>query len=137
MHWEQDGSKYCSQLSILGFFIQGDSDGVGDESEEADADEGGEEELEDADNTLTETVEGEEKEAGVEVFIDEEHESQFCLETNFMDEEGQEDTEDTAEHKGCKGIKRTEVTGKYTVTLLCNSRFLFTIMTHYIPISSI
>uniref|UniRef100_A0A3Q3WBE7 U3 small nucleolar RNA-associated protein 25 homolog n=1 Tax=Mola mola TaxID=94237 RepID=A0A3Q3WBE7_MOLML len=79
-----------------------DSDGVGDESEEADADEGGEEELEDADNTLTETVEGEEKEAGVEVFIDEEHESQFCLETNFMDEEGQEDTEVTAEHKGCK-----------------------------------
>lgn len=124
MHWEQDVSNYHSHLIIVGYFIEGDSDGISDESEEAE--EGGEEELEDADNTLTETVEGEEKEAGVEAFIDEEHESEFCLETNFMDEEGQEDTNDTAEHKGCKGKKRTEVTGKYTINLLCNSKCLLT-----------
>lgn len=100
-----------SQLNIVVLFILGDSDGVGDDSEDGDADEGGEEEPEDVDETLTEAVEGEEKEVGGEEFVDKEHESQFCLETNFMDEEGQEDTESTAEHKDSKGTKRVKATG--------------------------
>ncbi|XP_051248186.1 U3 small nucleolar RNA-associated protein 25 homolog [Dicentrarchus labrax] len=81
---------------------EGDSDVVGDDSEDGDEDEGGEEEPEDADEALTEAVEGEEmaeKEPGAEEFIDKEHESQFCLETNFTDEEGQEEVEGTAEHE--------------------------------------
>ncbi|XP_044023739.1 U3 small nucleolar RNA-associated protein 25 homolog [Siniperca chuatsi] len=84
---------------------EGDSDGVGDDSE--DEDEGGEEEPEDADEALTEAVEGEEmaeKEAGVEEFVDKEQDSQFCLETNFMDEGGQEDAESTAEHEDSKDM---------------------------------
>ncbi|XP_042356687.1 U3 small nucleolar RNA-associated protein 25 homolog [Plectropomus leopardus] len=82
--------------------VEGDSDGIGDESEEGDGDEGGEEEPDDADEALTEAIEGEEitkKDAEAEEFEDKEHESQFCLETNFMDEGGQDDTESTAEQK--------------------------------------
>ncbi|KAM7376645.1 hypothetical protein PAMP_006368 [Pampus punctatissimus] len=78
--------------------LLGDSDGVGDDSEEGDEDEGEEEESEDADEVLTKgEEEEEEKQAGDEEFVDKEHESQFCLENNFMGEE-QEDTESTAEH---------------------------------------
>ncbi|XP_038585237.1 digestive organ expansion factor [Micropterus salmoides] len=86
---------------------EGDSDGVRDENEDGDEDEGGEEEPEDADEALTEAVEGEEvmeKEAGVEEFEDKEHESQFCLETNFVDEGGHEETESTTEHDDIKDM---------------------------------
>ncbi|XP_042245361.1 U3 small nucleolar RNA-associated protein 25 homolog isoform X1 [Thunnus maccoyii] len=84
---------------------EGDSDAVGDDSEDGDEDEGEEEEPEDADETLTEVVEGregedeEEKQAEDEEFIDKEHESQFCLESNFMGEGEEEDTESTADSK--------------------------------------
>ncbi|XP_067470543.1 U3 small nucleolar RNA-associated protein 25 homolog isoform X1 [Thunnus thynnus] len=84
---------------------EGDSDAVGDDSEDGDEDEGEEEEPEDADETLTEVVEGregedeEEKQAEDEEFTDKEHESQFCLESNFMGEGEQEDTESTADSK--------------------------------------
>ncbi|KAM7404033.1 hypothetical protein PAMA_004448 [Pampus argenteus] len=79
---------------------EGDSDGVGDDSEEEDEDE--EEESEDADEDMTKVLEGEEekekeKQGDDEEFVDKEHESQFCLENNFMGEE-QEDTESTSEH---------------------------------------
>ncbi|XP_045919611.1 U3 small nucleolar RNA-associated protein 25 homolog [Micropterus dolomieu] len=86
---------------------EGDSDGVRDENEDGDEDEGGEEEPEDADEALTEAIEGEEvmeKEAGVEEFEDKEHESQFCLETNFVDEGGHEETESTTEHDDIKDM---------------------------------
>ncbi|XP_042245362.1 U3 small nucleolar RNA-associated protein 25 homolog isoform X2 [Thunnus maccoyii] len=85
--------------------LLGDSDAVGDDSEDGDEDEGEEEEPEDADETLTEVVEGregedeEEKQAEDEEFIDKEHESQFCLESNFMGEGEEEDTESTADSK--------------------------------------
>lgn len=62
---------------------------------------------EDADESLTEAVEGEEeekKEAEDEEFIDKEHESQFCLENNFMDEGEQENSEKTADSKGKRGV---------------------------------
>lgn len=99
-------TEYCCAFNV------GDSDGVGDDSEDGDADERGEEEPEDVGcEALTEAVEGEEKEVGGEEFVDKKHESQFCLETNFMDEEGQEDTESTAEHKDSKGTKRVKATG--------------------------
>lgn len=92
------------------FFIVGDSDGVGDNSEDGEEDEGGEEEPEHADEALTEAADGEEmvekEEAGGEEFIDKELESKFCLETNFMDEGGQEDTERAAELDDGKGKKR-------------------------------
>uniref|UniRef100_UPI0037E85B3E U3 small nucleolar RNA-associated protein 25 homolog n=1 Tax=Semicossyphus pulcher TaxID=241346 RepID=UPI0037E85B3E len=84
---------------------EGDSDGVGEESEEEEV---GEEEPEDADEALTEAVEGEELaatvEAGGDEFEDKEHEAQFCLETNFMDEAGEEETESTAEHEDSKDV---------------------------------
>ncbi|XP_023287312.1 digestive organ expansion factor homolog [Seriola lalandi dorsalis] len=89
------------------------SDGVGDESDDGDEDEdeGGEEELADKDEAQTEVVEGEEeeeeeeeKEKGDEEFIDKEHESQFCLETNFTGQGEQEDTESTAEHEDRKDM---------------------------------
>ncbi|XP_040916232.1 digestive organ expansion factor [Toxotes jaculatrix] len=85
-----------------------DSDGVGDDSEDGDEDEGGEEGVTDADEARSEAVEGEEeeeeKEKGNEEFIDKEHESQFCLETNFMGEGDQEDSEGTAEHEDSKDM---------------------------------
>lgn len=71
---------------------------VGDDGDDGDEDEGGEEEPKDADESLTEAVQGEEeerKEAGNEEFIDKEHESQFCLETNFMDQGEQENSGDS------------------------------------------
>lgn len=40
----------------------------------------------------------------MEEFEDKEHEAQFCLESNFMDDEGQ-DRESAAEHKDGKGRK--------------------------------
>ena len=80
-----------------------DSDGVDDDSEH---DEGGEEEPEDADEALTEALEGEEmKEAGDE-FEDKEHETQFCLETNFTEDGGQEDADSDAEQDDSKGRKK-------------------------------
>lgn len=83
----------------LHFFIE-DGEGVVDGSEDEDADDaGGEEEPEDEDEAPTETAQ---REAGAEEFEDKEHEAQFCLETNFMDEGGQEDTGSTAEHKDGK-----------------------------------
>uniref|UniRef100_A0A7N6BVX0 U3 small nucleolar RNA-associated protein 25 homolog n=1 Tax=Anabas testudineus TaxID=64144 RepID=A0A7N6BVX0_ANATE len=59
------------------------------------------EEPEDADESLTEAVEGEEekKQEGGEEFIDKTHESQFCLETNFMEKEEEENSESTADSK--------------------------------------
>lgn len=107
-YFQQYGPKYGSHLNVVVPFVPGDSDGVGDDSEDGDADEGQEEEPEDADETLTEAVEGEEREVGVEEFVDKEHESRFCLDTNFMDEEGEEDTESTAEHKDSKGMKESK-----------------------------
>lgn len=90
------------------FIVIGDSDGGDDDSEEGDADDGGEEEPEDVDEAVTEAAEGEgeEKGVGVEEFVDKEYESQFCLETNFMDEDGQEDSDSTSELKDSKGRKR-------------------------------
>uniref|UniRef100_A0AAQ5XSM2 U3 small nucleolar RNA-associated protein 25 homolog n=1 Tax=Amphiprion ocellaris TaxID=80972 RepID=A0AAQ5XSM2_AMPOC len=82
-----------------------DSDGDGDGSEEGDEDEGAEEEPADGDEALTEAGEGkeeekeEEKKALDEQFVDKEHESEFCLETNFMGDGEQEDTENSAQHQ--------------------------------------
>ncbi|KAG7509886.1 digestive organ expansion factor-like [Solea senegalensis] len=79
-----------------------DSDGVGDDGEDGedgedgDEDEGGEEELAAPEEVLIEAVEGEgEKEEADGDFVDKEHESQFCLETNFMGDGEQEDAEST------------------------------------------
>ncbi|XP_010749311.3 U3 small nucleolar RNA-associated protein 25 homolog [Larimichthys crocea] len=87
---------------------EGDSDDDGDDDGEVgDEDEGGEEVAEDADEASTEAAaaaEGEEKEAGVEEFVDKEHESQFCLETNFTEEGGEEDAESSGENKDTKDV---------------------------------
>lgn len=110
------GQHIAVDCRIQFFFIVGDSDGVGDDSEHGDEDEVEEEEPEDAAEALTEAVEGEdvvEKEAGDE-FVDKEHESQFCLETNFTDEGGQEETESTAEQEDSKG---TEIARKNSVQI--------------------
>ncbi|KAM3833894.1 U3 small nucleolar RNA-associated protein 25 homolog [Diretmus argenteus] len=80
--------------------LLGDRDGDGKEEEEE------AEELEDADKALNEAPEGEEEEAGEqdeaaadEEFTDKEHESQFCLESNFTDKGEEEDPERTAEQQ--------------------------------------
>ncbi|XP_075963643.1 U3 small nucleolar RNA-associated protein 25 homolog [Anarhichas minor] len=77
---------------------EGESDGVGDDSEHGDEDE-----PEDADEAVTEAVDGEEKAAGDE-FVDEEHETQFCLETTFTDEGGQGAAESPAEQEDSKDM---------------------------------
>ncbi|XP_047467653.1 U3 small nucleolar RNA-associated protein 25 homolog [Mugil cephalus] len=80
-----------------------DSDGVGDESEDGDEDAQGEEEAADADEALTdareEEVEEKTEEGHDEEFVDKEHESEFCLETNFGAEGDQEDTENSGQHE--------------------------------------
>ncbi|XP_060919842.1 U3 small nucleolar RNA-associated protein 25 homolog [Labrus mixtus] len=88
---------------------EGDSEDVGDESEDGEEDDVGEEEPEDADTALTEAAEGEEmvetEEAGGEEFEDKENESHFCLETNFIEEDGgEEDTKTTAEQEDNKDM---------------------------------
>lgn len=95
---------FCNQLNFV-VFVTADSDGAGDISKDGDSDEGAEEQ--DAEERLNEAVEGDEKQAGCEEFVDKEHESQFCLETNFTNEE-EEDTESTAEHEDSKGTKRVK-----------------------------
>ncbi|XP_034714506.1 digestive organ expansion factor [Etheostoma cragini] len=96
-----DDDEEEEEEDLLG---EGDSDGVGDNSDYGNEVE--EEEPEDAAEALTEAIKGEEmveKEAGDE-FVDKEHESQFCLETNFTDEGGQEETESTAEKEDSKDM---------------------------------
>lgn len=46
-----------------------------------------------------------ERQSGVEEFEDKEHEAQFCLESNFMDEDGKEERDGAAEDKDGKGRK--------------------------------
>ncbi|XP_076015503.1 U3 small nucleolar RNA-associated protein 25 homolog [Genypterus blacodes] len=78
---------------------EGASDDDDDDGDKEEEEEGGAEEGKDEGEAPTEEVEGEEvKEAGDEEFVDKEHESQFCLETNFTGEEQDED-EDAAEPK--------------------------------------
>ncbi|XP_068194653.1 U3 small nucleolar RNA-associated protein 25 homolog isoform X2 [Antennarius striatus] len=84
--------------------VEDDGDGVDDgEDGSGDEDGGGEEDPEDAHEAVTEAGEGEVNGVGPEEFIDKEHESQFCLETNFM-EGGGEDPEDTADVQSSKDM---------------------------------
>lgn len=73
-----------------------------DDAGNAVAEEDEEEEAEDEGKALTEAAE---RQSGVEEFEDKEHEAQFCLESNFMDEDGQEAPDSAAEHKDGKGRK--------------------------------
>ncbi|TNN78839.1 Digestive organ expansion factor [Liparis tanakae] len=74
---------------------EGESDDDSEHSGDA-----GEEEPEEADTAVTE---GQEKEAGDE-FVDEEHETQFCLETDLPDGGEQGDAESTAEQHDSKDM---------------------------------
>jgi len=76
----------------LFFFIAGESDDDSEHSGDAGED--------------TAVTEGQEKEAGDE-FVDEEHETQFCLETELPDGGGQRDAESTAEQHDGKGTATT------------------------------
>lgn len=81
---------------------------------------------EDEDQALTE------RQSGVEEFEDKEHEAQFCLENNFMDEDGQEDRDSAAEHKDGKGRKSAGNNLKVGIWTLCTvSLSLFCV---YLPI---
>ncbi|XP_028251241.1 U3 small nucleolar RNA-associated protein 25 homolog [Parambassis ranga] len=78
-----------------------DSDGVEHDSEDGDEEnEGGEEEPADGEEASADVEEeDEEKKAEAdEEFVDKKHESEFCLENNFMGKEEQ-DSEDTAQHR--------------------------------------
>lgn len=95
--------SYRFHPSFVIFFVVAGEDDEGSVEDEGEA----EEEPEDAHESLTEAVEGEEekKQEGGEEFIDKTYESQFCLETNFMEKEEQENSESTADSKGKKGVK--------------------------------
>lgn len=87
-----------NQCELL-LFVIADSDGDGEPGEGQNSDE--EKAVEqDAEEPLSTTVQEGRNE--VEEFIDEEHESQFCLETNFMDEEKEEEDR-TPEQKDSSG----------------------------------
>lgn len=73
-----------------------DEDGDPGDGQHSDEDTGGEQE-----EPLRTTAPEEGKENGAEEFIDEEHESQFCLETNFTEEE--EGTDGAPEHEDSTG----------------------------------
>lgn len=89
-----------NQCSLLLFvLVVSDGDGEPGEDQRSDEEKGGEE---DAEEPLSTMVQEGKKENGVEEFIDEEHESQFCLETNFIDEE-EEETDRTLEHHDSTG----------------------------------
>lgn len=79
-------------------FVIADSDGDGepDEGQSSDEEKAVEQDAEEPLSTMVQEGRNE-----VEEFIDEEHESQFCLETNFMDEEKEEDR--TPEQKDSSG----------------------------------
>uniref|UniRef100_H3CU36 U3 small nucleolar RNA-associated protein 25 homolog n=1 Tax=Tetraodon nigroviridis TaxID=99883 RepID=H3CU36_TETNG len=74
--------------------VGGDEDGDPGDGPNSDKEEADEH---DAEEPSRAAVPEERKESGAEEFIDEEHESQFCLETNFTDEE--EETDGSAENR--------------------------------------
>lgn len=88
-------------------FIVEDSDGVERDSEDGDEEnEGREEEPAGGEEALAD-VEEEDKEKKAEAdeeFVDKKHESEFCLETNFMGE-GEQDSENTAQDRDSNGEK--------------------------------
>lgn len=97
-------------MSLL-LFVVVVSDEDGEHSEGQNSDEENKDD-QDTEEPLSTTVHEERKENEREEFIDEEHESQFCLETNFMDEG--EETDGIPEHKDSKG-KITTI-----LTVLCD-----------------
>lgn len=81
--------------------VGGDEDGDPGDGPNSDKEEADEH---DAEEPSRAAVPEERKESGAEEFIDEEHESQFCLETNFTDEE--EETDGSAENRDSTGKNR-------------------------------
>lgn len=79
--------------------VVSDEDGDPGDDQNSEEEKGDEQ---DAEEPLSTTVPQEGKESRAEEFIDEEHESQFCLETNFTEEE-EEETDNTPEHKESTG----------------------------------
>lgn len=80
------------------------SDEDGDPGDDQNSDKDNKDE-QDAEEPLSTTVPEVKKENGAGEFIDEEHESQFCLEANFNEEE--EETDRSPEHKGSTGKVHT------------------------------
>ncbi|XP_060938738.1 U3 small nucleolar RNA-associated protein 25 homolog [Limanda limanda] len=98
---EEESSDHEEGEEVL--IDEEDSDGAGDESEDG-GEEEREEEVADADEVPTEEVVGEEKDQGDKEFVDNEHESQFCLENNFLGEGGQEQTAEQEDSKDEKDM---------------------------------
>lgn len=74
-----------NQCELL-LFIIAEGDGEPGEGQSSDEEKAVEQDAEEPASTMVQEERNE-----VEDFIDEEHESQFCLETNFMDEEKEEE----------------------------------------------
>uniref|UniRef100_I3KTY2 U3 small nucleolar RNA-associated protein 25 homolog n=1 Tax=Oreochromis niloticus TaxID=8128 RepID=I3KTY2_ORENI len=98
-HPFHDGSLFQQplwiSLNVFVFFSISDESDAEEGSEGGDEDEKGEGEPADGEEALMEAGDGEDdrKEPGDE-FVDKEHESQFCLETNFTGKGEQEETRD-------------------------------------------
>lgn len=95
---------FCIPRETLALFITGGSDGAGGESGEDEEDENGEEKPTNAD----EETENKMMEVVDEEFVDKKHESEFCLETNFMDKGEEEEAENAAQHGDSKGRKKKQ-----------------------------
>lgn len=78
-------------------FVIADGDGEPGEGQSSDEEKAVEQDAEEPLSTMVQEGRNE-----VEEFVDEEHESQFCLETNFMDEEKEEEDR-TLEQKDSSG----------------------------------
>lgn len=78
-------------------FVIADGDGEPGEGQSSDEEKAVERDAEEPLSTMVQEGRNE-----VEEFVDEEHESQFCLETNFMDEEKEEEDR-TLEQKDSSG----------------------------------
>uniref|UniRef100_A0A674MBR7 U3 small nucleolar RNA-associated protein 25 homolog n=1 Tax=Takifugu rubripes TaxID=31033 RepID=A0A674MBR7_TAKRU len=87
-HNESSVEHFAVNQCELLLFVIADSNGDGepDEGQSSDEEKAVEQDAEEPLSTMVQEGRNE-----VEEFIDEEHESQFCLETNFMDEEKEED----------------------------------------------